>query len=237
MFWLAGVFVILLIMAFGTLAYLAYRVIDEKPIYVPEKIPDMDSSASVYKKLDLAGALMSSFKKQRKGAAADKARTVELTEQEVNAVLISTLVFAQQAMSGKDGANELRDAFFYDGAFTLMLSRKMNFKTPFGSYLNLKVTFVPGIKDNHLSAEARGIRIGDLDVPVSFIRDNIAIELYKVEKSPEGQAVLDIVSELKVEKGKMTIVYSPDKLLKLMMQKGLVDGGMLGGGVAPGKER
>ena len=77
-----------------------------------------------------------------------------------------------------------------------------------------------------------------MDFPVSYIKDKIDIELYNAEKSPNGQAVLNIVSELKVEKDKMTIVYSPEKLLKLMMEKGLLDGGgMIGaGGSAPGKD-
>ncbi|MFA6294540.1 MAG: hypothetical protein WC637_22300, partial [Victivallales bacterium] len=230
MLWLAVTFAILLIIALGTGSYLAYSMIDEKPLAVPAKIPDMNASASVYKKLDLAGTLMSAFKKQKKGAAVEKAKTVELNEKEVNAVLISTLIFAQQAMAGKDGVNELRDAFFYNGAFTVMLSKNINFKTPFGSYLNLKVSFVPGIKDRHFSAEARGIRVGDLDIPVSYIKEKIDIELYNAEKSPEGQAVLDIVSELKVEKDKVTIIYSPEKLLKFMMEKGLLDGGGTIGG-------
>ena len=108
---------------------------------------------------------------------------------------------------------------------------------PFGSYLNLKVTFVPGIRNSHLTAAARGIKVGSLDFPVAYIKDKIDGELYKIEKSPDGQAILGIVSELKVEKDKLTIVYSPEKLLKYMTDKGLVDGGSMPGGASlPGKE-
>jgi hypothetical protein len=238
MLWLAGISVMLLIVAVGAVCCLAYMAIDEKPFDVPVRMPDMDASASVYRKLDLTNVLMSSFKKHKKGEAVDKAKKVELNGKEVNAMLISALVFAEQALSGKGGAKELRDASFADGAFTVLVSKNINFKTPFGSYLNLKVTFVPGIQDGHFKAEARGLRIGSLDFPVSLIKDNIDVELYRVEKSPDGQAVLDVVSGLNVEKDKLTIVYSPEKLLGFIMQKGLMNGdAMLGGGVPlQGKE-
>ena len=231
MLWLAGIFAMLLLVAIGILCYLAYEALDEKPLDVPVKIPDMNASASVYKKLDLAGTLMSAFKKHKKDEPAGKTKTVELNEKEVNAMLISALIFAEQALSGKSGEKELRDAYFADGAFTVLVSKNIKFKTPFGSYLNMRITFVPGIQNNHFKVEARGIKIGSLDFPVSYIKNNIDVELYKIEKSPDGQAFLGIVSELKVEKDKMTIVYSPDKLLGFMMQKGLLDGGGMLGGV------
>ena len=224
MLWLAGIFAVLLILTVGILCFLAYSAIDKKPFDVPVKIPDMAASASVYKKLDLAGTLISAFKGNKKGVAADKSKTVELNEKEVNAMMISAVIFAEQAMSGKGGEKELRDAYFSEGAFTILISKKIKFKTPFGSYLNLKITFVPGIKDNHFSAEARGIKVGSLDCPVSSLKSKIDGELYYIEKSPEGLAVLDIVSEFTVEQGKMKIVYSPEKLLKYMMKKGLLDG-------------
>lgn len=237
MLWMAGIFTLLLIVSIGTLCYLAYSVIDEKPIVIPVKMPDMNASASVYKKLDLAGTLISAFKGHKKGTAVEKAKTVELNEKEVNAMLISALIFAEQAMPAKDGVKELRDAYFSDGAFTVMVSKKMNFKTPFGTYLNLRITFVPGIQNNHFTADVRGLRVGSLNIPVSCIKDNIDTELYKAEKSPDMQTLLKIVSELKVEKEKMTIVYNPDKLLKFMMDKGLLNGGMnVGGASLPGKE-
>lgn len=237
-FWIAGIFAILLILSFGIISYLAYRVIDEKPFDIPAKVPDMNASASVYKKLDLVGTLMSAFKKQKKGAAAEKAKTVELNEKEVNAVIVSTLIFAEQAMPGKGPAKELRDAYFSSGAFTVMVSKKMILNTPFGNYLNFKFTFVPEIKNSHLTVEARGIKIGSVDFPLSYIKDKIDGEVYNIEKSPDGQAILGIVSELKVEKEKMTVVYNPDKLLKFMMDKGMMNGGgMIGGGApGPGKE-
>jgi hypothetical protein len=228
--WLAVIVAVLLFAALGIIGFLAYKVMDEKPIAVPERIPDMNASASVYRKLDIAGTLISAFKGHKKGGAPEKVKTLELNEKEVNAMLISSLILAEQAMPGKDGVKELRDAYFSDGAFTVLLSRDIKYKTPFGSYLNLRITFVPGIKDSHLSAEAKGLKIGSLDFPVSYIKDKIDWELYKIEKSPDGQAVLGIISELKVEKGKLTISYSPEKLLNLMMTKGLVDGsGMIGG--------
>ena len=227
---MAVIFAMLLFAALGIICFLAYKVMDEKPLAIPGRIPDMNASASVYRKLDIAGTLISAFKGQKKGGAPEKVKTLELTEKEVNAMLISSLILAEQAMPGKDGVKELRDAYFSDGAFTVLLSRDVKYKTPFGSYLNLTITFVPGIKDSHLSAEARGIKIGSLDFPFSYIKDKIDWELYKVEKSPDGQAVLGIISELKVEKGKLTISYSPEKLLNFMMKKGLIDGGgMLGG--------
>ena len=230
--WLAGIFAMLLIITIGTIGYLAYTVIDEKPLDVPVKIPDMDASASVYRKLDIAGTLISAFKGHKKGGAADKAKTVELNEKEVNAMLTSSLILAEQVMPAKDGVKELRDAYFSDGAFTVLVSKKIDYKTPFGSYLNLRITFVPLIQNSHLNAEVRGLKIGALDFPVSYIKDKIDGELYKVEKSPDGQAVLGIVSELKVEKGKLTLSYNPEKLLNFMMKKGLVDGGGILGGAS-----
>jgi hypothetical protein len=223
--WLAGIFAVLLILTVGIICYLGYSAIDKKPFDVPVKIPDMAASASVYKKLDLAGTLLSAFKGNKKGVAADKVKRVELDEKEVNAMMISAVIFAEQAMSGKGGEKELRDAYFSEGAFTILMSKKIKFKNPFGSYLNLKITFVPGIKDNHFSAEARGIKVGSLDFPVSSLKNKIDGEIYYIEKSPEGQAILDIVSEFKVEKGKMTIAYNPEKLLKYIMKKGLLNGG------------
>lgn len=238
MLWITGIFTIILIIAFGTISYLAYRVIDEKPFDIPAKTPDMDASASVYKKLDLVSTLMSAFKSHKKGVAVEKVKTVELNEKEVNAVIISTLVFAQQAMPEKNGVKELRDAYFSSGAFTVMLSKKMIFNTPFGNYLNFRFTFVPEIKKSHLTVEARGIRIGSIEFPLSYIKDKIDGEVYNIEKSPDGQAILGIVSELNVEKEKMTVVYNPDKLLKFMMEKGLVNGGgMIGGGTAPASDK
>jgi hypothetical protein len=234
MIWTAALFIMFLIATCGIICYLAYSVIEQRPFDVPVRIPDMNASASVYRKLDLAGTLLSAFKNPKKRGDADKAKEVELNGNEVNAMLISGLVFAEQAMAGKDGGKELRDAYFARGAFTVMLSKKIIFKTPFGSYLNLGITFVPGIRNRHFSAEAKGIRIGSIDIPVSALKNKIDSALYKMEKTPDGEAILDIVSELKVEEDKLTIVYSPEKLLKYMMKKGYLGGdGMSGGDTVP----
>ena len=175
MLWLAGIFAMLLLVAIGILCYLAYEALDEKPLDVPVKIPDMNASASVYKKLDLAGTLMSAFKKHKKDEPAGKTKTVELNEKEVNAMLISALIFADQALSGKGGEKELRDASFAGGAFTVLVSKNINFKMPFGSALpignisfHLRVYSAPSLlwlSDRHT---ARRRRCGPSFLEVNF---------------------------------------------------------------------
>ena len=230
--WLTGIFFVVLIITLGFLWWFASSVISEKPFEISIRVPDMQTSASAMKKLDISGKLSSTL--QDGGSlksARDKPETIEFTENEVNALL--TTGFTMQMASNQGVEQEIRDVFFKDGALTVLISKKIVVSNPLGKYLNIKVSFVPGIQNHHFYITPKAVSVGSLGFPESAVQGKLSNELAVFEQTEGGQAILNIITELKLEKGKLTAIYSPAKLIEYMQGRGM--GGMLGSGVGPMK--
>ncbi|HBC87436.1 MAG TPA: hypothetical protein DCZ94_10815 [Lentisphaeria bacterium] len=228
--WLGIAFFVLMVMLIGFLWWFAASLIDVKPFDIPMRLPDMKAQASATAKFNFTDKLASALAGDSTGCKTGKDETIELTEDEVNALIITGI--SEQAIIGQ-GEQELRDAFFKNGIFTIMLSKKIGFSTPFGEYVNISVSFIPGIQNRHLFVIPKGFSLGSLSLPESMIQGRISDDLAAAEQTEYGEALLEIISEMKVEDGKFRITYSPDKLFQFMMDNGLgkAGGGLLGGGL------
>ncbi|HCE44555.1 MAG TPA: hypothetical protein DET40_13495 [Lentisphaeria bacterium] len=243
--WIAGIFSVMLIMALGLLWWFASSVISEKPFEISIRVPDMQTTASAMKKLDINDKLVSVLGGRddsiERGSESDgqvgrvnlkkleKIETIELTENEVNALLTTGMTMQMASSQGAD--QEFRDAYFKDGALTVMISKKVIVGNPFGKYLNIKVSFVPGIQNHHFYVIPKAVSVGSIGFPESAVQGRLSSELAMLEQTEDGQAVLNVISELKLEKGRMTIIYSPARLVEFIQARGMGMGGMLGGGV------
>jgi hypothetical protein len=188
----------------------------------------MQASSSAMKKLNIAEKINAMMLDGTVGTG-DKLETIVLDEKEVNAILVYGMTMDMAAKQDLD--RDLKDVMFNDGAFTVMISKKIWISSPFGQYLNIKVVFVPGIQNRHFYVVPRNMNIGSLGLPESLVQGRISKELSMVEQTETGQAVLGIISELKLEKGRLTITYSPKKLVSYINENSMGAGGLLGGGL------
>ncbi len=227
--WLAAIFFVMMLIFIGVLWWFTASLIDQKPFEFDVKVPDMQDSASAMRKVNIGEKLAAAMTEKPGGGRSDEMEKIELTENEVNALLVTGITMQ---MAAKGGDQEFRNAYFRDGMLTILLSKDMGFSTPFGKYLNITLSFVPGISNGHMSILPGRIAVGRLGVPEYVIKGRLSEEISAVEKTEVGQAVLSIVSELKMEKGKLTIVYSPRKLVQFIQEKGSMGaGGLLGAGL------
>jgi len=227
---MAGIFIVFLIISLGFLWWLASNVISEKPFDMPGGIPDMQTSASAMQKINIGEKVSAVLKDKTAGKSVpDKLETIELTENEVNALLKTGLIMQMASKQGAD--QEVRDAFFKDGALTILISKKIAAGNPFGKYFNIRASFVPEIRNHRFQVVLKAVSAGSISFPESIVQGRLSSELAVLEQTENGQAVLNIISELKLENGRMTLVYSPVKLGEYLQGRGMGMGGMLGGGV------
>lgn len=203
--------------------------ISEKPFDMSGGIPDMQTSASAMQKINIGEKVSSVLKDKTAGKGVpDKPETIELTENEVNALLKTGLIM--QMASKQEADQEVRDAFFKDGALTILISKKIAAGNPFGKYFNIRASFVPEIRNHHFQVVLKAVSAGSISFPESIVQGRLSSELAVLEQTENGQAVLNIISELKLGNGRMTLVYSPVKLVEYLQGRGMNMGGMLVGG-------
>ncbi len=227
---LAAIFLVFMIILLGFLWWFGSSLISKKPYETVFKLPDLAAQISVEMKLNFQDKLIAALAEEKKKESYGKDETIELTEEEVNALIIYGLE-NQKKMLAED-ERQLRDAYFKNGIFTVMLSKELGFGTPFGRYINITISFVPGIKDRHLYVLPKSFSMGKLGMPKAFVQGRMSSDCANIEQTLYGQMILDVVTEFTVEDGKVRIVYNPDKLFEFMMDKGIrKTGNLLGGGL------
>jgi len=113
-----------------------------------------------------------------------------------------------------------------DGLFACNYSYRVQFRTPFGSYINIHVIWRPEIRDGKIDFTIKTCRVGDIDLKPSWVK---AALLRQLAKNREASAQLTkLISSLYVNgDGLLVIRYCPYEI-KLLVQEQMA--GKLQGG-------
>lgn len=149
-------------------------------------------------------------------------REVAFSSQEINSAFnlyvgANQLPFLiKKPVSSQKNDLELRGGSYENGAFILLLSKKMSFKTPLGDYLNFYVMAEPSIKDNNLKIVVHKCKIGSLPIP-SFVVNYILKERNpEINNTKEVKLLVNAVEELDAQTDSVTIIYNPEKLSEVI---------------------
>lgn len=149
-------------------------------------------------------------------------RKITFSAQEINSAFnlyfganqLSFLI--KKPVSSHKNDLELRGGSYENGAFILLLSQKMPFDTPLGSYMNFYVMAEPSIKDRNLEIAVRKVKIGSLPVPsfaVNFLLKEKNSDLNNLE---EVKLLVNAVEELTTQTDSVSVTYNPEKLSELI---------------------
>lgn len=148
-----------------------------------------------------------------------KPGTLTLNKAEVNALIASG--FTADAVGDFQDPNQPRiyDAWFDNGRFTIKLTFDSKIYTPFGSYCNIQVTFVPQVIEHHLKLDIYSAKIGDFSSPVSYLKGIIDSQLLIYEKSEDGKKLLKLIQGLKVDEDKVVLQYDFQELSLFLLEQ------------------
>jgi len=212
---------LLLAVGIGLLAWGLSSAFDHEPMAVSMDMGDPAALMTASQKIQTA-AMAGMLDEAPGGAAAAGGREallLELTADEVNALLLTGLGLHQGMALAEDGDSADRLACrFEDGVFRFRLSRRIEASTPFGNWVNLEAGVVPGIRDGRMVLGIAHCRLGRLPIPVGRIERRLAErEIPEFERSVRGQLVLRLVERLEVRPDGLLVHYRPQAVAEAMM--------------------
>lgn len=155
-------------------------------------------------------------------AGAASTRKIELTAEEVNAIISEFILpGARQwaAVNSRGAPPPELDAVFSDGVIRLRFTKRLTFRTPFGSCLNTTILFAPSIKDKSISLGLRSVTLGDVNLPNFMLSSRNAEQSKAIMASPVAPMLLQILDEFRLEKDKAVIVYRKAPLTMFVMSQ------------------
>ncbi len=150
--------------------------------------------------------------------------TLLFTKDEVNAFIDSALSADKinteiKGLSDKEELIKVYDAFFKDGRFTLKISVDPEINSPFGKYCNIVIVFTPQVIDHHLEFELHSTNVGSISLPVTYLKNSINNQLRMYEQSEDGEALLSILTNLKIDNDSFELKYDLQKLSVFTLDK------------------
>lgn len=154
-------------------------------------------------------------------------RTVSFNEQEVNAIISlteSAQIFLAMFSIAKIDPQELQKIKDYklryrEGKFILHYSKKMNFTTPFGAYLNAKAVFTPYIEGTRRSMEIDSLQLGALPVPKGIASAEIDYFINIAETDEEYERCLSVIDAFQIDTDNNVVIrYYPARLKELLQE-------------------
>ena len=202
---------------------------DEKPFEEVAKNPDPEKMVSIAEKFGIdqnsSGGDQQEIAMQLLNTLMETSKTITLTKEETNALLDFAVVGGREYLKQKFPSVTLGDAYFDNGALYVSASYKSNFSTPFGQYLNMQMTLIPGVKDNHISLKVKNLKVGSVTVSGDSLQEKLDEGISDFENSKDGQEFLDIVSRLDVKQDAVTLTFNPQKMtMTLLNGMGAGDG-------------
>lgn len=198
--------------------YLTAKIIDEKPSINPveQEVPQPEAVAGATAKVqELFMAVMN--------PSPEKEKTLSLSGDEINA-LISMGQNVQQ-FSGNQEPDKKIFVNFKDSKFTVAFSKKLDFSTPFGSYLNVCVVIVPELSAQSKDIKIDSLKIGDISLSSAVLGKGqlgAFLNLF-CGLGGAGKDFTDTVKSISIDNaGNLVIVYDPAKL-KLLIQDKLTE--------------
>ncbi len=172
-------------------------------------------------KLDL-GKMLEKIDLGKVMNALSKPGSVTLNKGEVNALIDSafTVEIADRLRKSNDPSKpRIYDAKFDNGEFTVKMTVDSHIPTPFGSYCNIEVVFIPQVIDHHLQLNLTASKIGSLPLPVSYFENIIASQISLYEQTQDGKDVLSVITSLKIDKKEVVLDYDGQCLSPILIRK------------------
>ena len=113
----------------------------------------------------------------------------------------------------KDFKNKKINLFIADDQLIVGFSGKSNYWTPFGSYINLKASVSPMIKNENEDIKIATIKAGSLNVPIKSIINNV---IKKELTKPKNAQYVKLVKELTIKDDILTISIDRKKFFDLI---------------------
>jgi len=219
-----------------TACILASMLLDKNPFAKGLTHPNPELVASAFSKISTSMAGGSSADDKSKDTeknslgnlikiAMDVPAELTLDSNEVNAIFYGMIsddeIFGQSSgipAAGNSPLKELTKLELKDGKIYIEYPLKLNFKTPFGSYINLQCEVIPEIKGKRLYISVVNFKAGSFSIPGKYIQEKVDSAIIVAESDKQLQQVLDIVQELKVADNSVIIKYSRAKLTVLLLK-------------------
>ena len=145
---------------------------------------------------------------------------ITLNRKEINALIDAVFTEEQtRTTDNKTFKNRIYDAWFKDGRFTLKLTVKSETPTPFGSYCNIEVVFIPQVLEHHLKLDLCSAKIGEYNIPTERVKPFINEELAQFEQTDNGQQLLGFIKSLTVSNNSAELEYDLRNLSGFLLDK------------------
>lgn len=195
--------------------YVTAKVFDKTPSIGPVEniVPSQEATMTATAKVqDLFMTVMN--------PTPEKEKTLSLSGDEINALIVMAQTFQQ--FSGTQDPDKKVFVNFKDSKFTISFSNKVNFSTPFGSYINMRIVVIPvfSAKDSNIKLDS--MKVGDITLSSGIVGSsefgmllNLALRLGGVDTK-----FTDTVKSISIDKdGNLVIVYNPASLQGLIKDK------------------
>jgi len=206
-------------------------VFDSEPLPEVVKNLDADKMLSVAEKFGINQNSVESEKDiavQLLNTLLETKKTVTLTKGEANALLDYAVVEGRKYLKQKLPLITLSDAYFDKGFLYVSATYKNVFSTPFGRYLNMHITLLPGVENKHIVLNVKNLKVGSMIVSGQSLQKKLDEGLIDFEKTEDGRMFIEVVSKLDVQKESVTISFNPQKMTMMLLKS--LQGGATGSG-------
>ena len=143
-------------------------------------------------------------------------RTVEFSKDELNSYLYMS-VNANNAYNYQQQQKFLIEYVNFSGnEFVAYLSLFLDYNTPFGNVVNLKIKFIPEIINDNLELKILDMKVGRYSLPSDVVNYLLRKNKSSIMTNKYVISLLQAVKLFKVENSSVIIKYVPAKLLQLM---------------------
>jgi hypothetical protein len=212
------VLIIFVAILLGVIAFLSSAIFDKQQLKL-EPIP-MNNQAYMSAALKLQQMAAAMHNSQE-----GETKILSLTEDEVNSIICMTenaqlfiAMFAIAKISPQD-IQKINDykLRYGDGWFTLYYSKKMDFTTPFGAYINAKAVFVPYIEGKKRNVDIKSFQLGAVPIPKDIASAEVDGFISLAETEEKYEKCLSIIDSFQIDEDNNIVVrYYPARLKEVM---------------------
>ena len=214
--------VIFIIIVFISLALWGFSMFfDNKPLENVLKQPDEQQLVSIAKKFGVNENVDSeeNIQMQLLNTLMSNEKTITLNKDELNTLIDYSVMGGREYLKQKFPAATIANAYFKDGKLFIDASYKNSFSTPFGQYINMHITFIPGISNRHISLKITNLKLGSILVSGTNLQKEIDNAITDFEKTEDGKMIIDVVTKLNIQKESVTLTFNPQKLTMMLIQQ------------------
>lgn len=195
--------------------YLTAKVLDKEPSIGPVEniVPSQEATISATGKVqELFMAIMN--------PSPEKEKTLSLSGDEINAIV--AMAQTLQQFSGEQDPGKKVFVNYKDSKFTIAFSHKLDFSTPFGSYINMRIVIIPDYSEKSREIKVDSLKVGDIKFSSAALGEMQLGKFLDAFFGMNGSDAkfTDTVRSISVDKaGNLVIIYNPAKLQLLLRDK------------------